>query len=40
MILEPKHKNIKGPLQIEETVETNFCQEPYIHIKHFRMILF
>jgi hypothetical protein len=24
MILEPKHKNFKGPLQIKETVKKNF----------------
>ncbi len=32
MILEPKHKNFEGPLQIKETVKKNFTMRRYMSI--------
>ncbi len=40
MILEPKHKNFTGPLQIKETVKKNIhYQAPYVYTKGFWMLL-
>jgi hypothetical protein len=40
MILEPKHKNFKGPVQSRETVKTIYCQAQYVHTKGFELYYF
>ncbi len=35
MILEPKHKKFKGPLQIKGTVKKDLISAPYVHTKGF-----
>ncbi len=40
MILEPKHKNFTGSLQIKETVKKNIKhQAPYVYTKGFWLLL-
>ncbi len=39
MILEPKNKNFKGPLQIRDRLKIFNIQAPYVYTKGFLMIL-
>jgi hypothetical protein len=39
MILEPKHKNFKGPYKLKGQFENILYQEPHVNTKAFWMVL-